>query len=88
MTLDWPLAIVLVTVIFFGVVLVSAPANRRARLQRDEMKAKHSERYESLAADYAKLAQELRGSQAAMQADLAKVATGVESIETMMREVG
>ena len=88
MTLDWPLAIVLVTVIFFGVVVATAPANRRAKHDLEEMKAKYNEQYQTLAADYAALAAELRVTQAAMQADLAKLASGVESIETMMREVG
>lgn len=88
MTLDWPLAIVLVTLIFFGVVVATAPANRRAKHDLEEMKAKYNEQYQVLAADYAKLAGELRDSQASMQGDLAKLAAGVESIEAMMREVG
>jgi Skp family chaperone for outer membrane proteins len=88
MTLTWPLAIVIVTVIFFGVVVATAPANRRSRHELAEMKAKYNEQYQTLAADYATLAGELRDTQAAMQADLAKLAAGVESIETMIREVG
>jgi len=88
MTLEWPLAIVIVVVIFFGVVLATAPANRRARHDLEEMKAKYNEQYQVLASDYATLAAELRDTQAAMQADLARLATGVESIEAMMREVG
>ena len=52
------------------------------------MQAKYNEQYQVLAADYATLAGELRDSQAAMQSDLAKLAASVESIETMMREVG
>jgi Skp family chaperone for outer membrane proteins len=77
-----------VTVIFFGVVVATAPANRRAKHDLEEMKAKYNEQYQVLAADYATLATELRDSQAAMQADLAKLAAGVESIEAMMRDVG
>lgn len=88
MTLEWPLAIVLVVVIFLVVTAVQTPAHRRSRLQLEEMKAKYNEQYQVLAADYATLAGELRDTQAAMQADLAKLATSVESIESMMREVG
>lgn len=88
MTLTWPLAIVLVVVIFLVVTAVQTPAHRRSRLQLEEMKAKYNEQYQVLAADYATLAAELRDTQAAMQADLAKLAAGVESIEAMMREVG
>ncbi len=88
MTLTWPLAIVLVVVIFLVVAAVQTPAHRRSRFQLAEMQAKYNEQYQVLAADYATLAGELRDSQAAMQADLAKLATSVESIEAMMREVG
>jgi len=88
MTVTWPLAIVIVTVIFFGVVVATAPANRRAKHDLEEMKAKYNEQYQTLAADYAALATELRDTQAAMQSDVAKLAAGVESIEAMMREVG
>jgi hypothetical protein len=52
------------------------------------MKAKYNEQFQTLAADYATLAVELRDTQVAMQADLARLATSVESIESMMREVG
>ncbi len=88
MTLTWPLAIVLVVVTFLVVTAVQTPAYRRSRFQLAEMKAKHNEQYQTLAADYATLAVEVRDTQAAMQADLARLATGVESIEAMMREVG
>ena len=88
MTLDWPLAIVIVVVFFLVVVTATTPAYRRSRLRLEEMKAKYNEQYQVLASDYATLAAELRDTQAAMQADLARLATGVESIEAMMREVG
>lgn len=88
MTLTWPLAIVMVFVTFLVVTAVQTPAYRRSRFQLAEMQAKYNEQYHTLAADYAKLAVELRDSQAAIAADLAKLATSVESIEAMMREVG
>jgi Skp family chaperone for outer membrane proteins len=70
------------------VVLATGPANRRAKHDLEEMKAKYNEHYQTLAADYAMLSAELRDSQAAMHADLAKLAASVESIESMMRDVG
>jgi Skp family chaperone for outer membrane proteins len=88
MTLDWPLAIVLVTVIFLGVVTATTPAHRRSQLQLAEMKAKHDGRYQTLAADYATLATELRDTQSGMQADIAAIRASVESVEQMMRDVG
>ncbi|MHB1341334.1 MAG: hypothetical protein ACYC77_09190 [Coriobacteriia bacterium] len=88
MTLTWPLAIVLVVTIFLVVTALQTPAHRRSRFQLAEMQAKYNEQYQTLAADYATVAAELRDTQAAMAADLAKLATSVESIEAMMREVG
>ena len=88
MTLTWPLAFVIVAVIFVAAGTLGTPATRRHKLQIEELRAKGNEQYQVLAADYAKLAAELRDSQAAMQADLAKLAAGVESMEAMMREVG
>jgi hypothetical protein len=87
MTLGWPAAIVIVTLIIVGVGTATTPANRRSRFRLAEMKAKHNEQYQILTDDYTKLAQETREVLLAMQGEVARIATTVESIETMMREV-
>ena len=86
--LAWPVAIIIVVAIIMIMGAAGTPATRRHKIQIEELRAKGNEQYQMLAADYAKLAGELRDSQAAMQADLAKLAAAVESIEAMMREVG
>ena len=60
----------------------------KGSLEVEEAKGKYMEQFEVLAEDYAKLAQESRDVQAAMQTDLAAVRVSVESIEGMMRDVG
>jgi hypothetical protein len=87
MTLGWPAAIVIVTLIIVGVGTATTPAYRRSRFRLAEMKAKYDEQYQILADDYTKLAQDTRVAIRALQGDVARVATTVESIETMMREV-
>lgn len=81
-------AIVIVALIFVIAGIAGTPATRRHRLQIEELKAKGNEHYRSVADDYAKLAQETREAQSAMKADIEAIRSSVESIETMMRDVG
>jgi hypothetical protein len=88
MTLDWPLAFLIVTLVFFALVSFSTPSRKRHEVQMAEIKAKSGEQYKALSDKYETLAQRTSEVQAAMQTELARVAAGVESIEAMMREVG
>lgn len=88
MTLTWPMAIVIVAVIFVGAGILGTPATRRHKLQIEELRAKGNEQYRALADDFAKLADETRNAQAGMQADIAAIRASVETIEKMMRDVG
>ena len=65
----------------------TTPAYRRSRFRLEEMKTKRNEQYQILADDYTKLARETREVLGALQGEVARVATTVESIEAMMREV-
>ena len=87
MTLDWPVALLIMFVVVAVGVAVGGPTRRRHELQMAEVKAKGHEEYQALAEKFEALAQETRDTQAAMQADLAAVRVSVASIETMMREV-
>lgn len=87
MTLGWPVAIVIVTLIIVGVATATTPAYRRSRFRLEEMKAKSNEQYQILADDYTNLARETREVLGAVQGEVARIATTVESIEVMMREV-
>lgn len=88
MSIGWPLAVVLVAIVLGGVSLIATQMAAKAGVAAEEAKGKYGEQYRMLAADYEKLAKEMRDSQAAMQADLADMRVKVESIEKMMREVG
>jgi hypothetical protein len=86
--LNGPMAFVIVVLIFFGVVMLTMPSNRRHAIKMAEIKARSGEEYKALNEQYDSLAQEMRAAQAAMQADLSAVRALVESIEQMMRDVG
>ncbi len=87
MTLDWPVALLIMFVIVAVGVAAGGPTRRRHELQMAELKAKGHEEYQALAERFEALARETRDVQAAMQSDLAAVRVSVASIETMMRDV-
>jgi hypothetical protein len=82
------MAFVIVVLIMFATIVLSEPSRKRHEIRMAELKGKNNERYEALASDYTKLAEETRTVQTAMQSDLAAVRASVESIEQMMRDVG
>ncbi len=87
MTLDWPVAILIIVVILAAGVAIGGPNRRRHELQMAEVKAKGHEEYKALAEKFEALAQETRDLQATIQSDLAAVRVSVASIESMMRDV-
>ncbi len=106
MSIGWPGAIVLATLIIGIVGVIGTRMAARAGIDAEEIKGRYTEQYQTLADDYAKLARETREAQAAIRADIAtlqrqsaeaqaavvadvnRLANSVESIETMMRDVG
>jgi len=87
MTLDWPLAILIMFVILAAGVAIGGPTRRRHALELAGIKAKEHEQYQALAERFEGLAREMRDAQAAIQADLGAVRASVAAIETMMRDV-
>jgi hypothetical protein len=81
MTIDWPVAMIVVVLI----VAVAGVSSGILNHPHDVALKTISEKY---ASQYQALAQETRDLQKAMQADLADIRAKVESIERMMREVG
>jgi hypothetical protein len=88
MSIGWPAAIVLATLIMGVVILIVSRMATKGSLEVEEAKGKYMEQFQVLAEDYSKLAQETSEAQAAMRTDLAAVRVSVESIEGMMRDVG
>ena len=88
MTIEWPTAFLIVTLVFFALVAFSTPSRKRHEVQMAEIKAKSGEQYRALSDKYEELTQQTHELQAGMQADLAVVRASVESIEKMMRDVG
>jgi hypothetical protein len=88
MTLGWPIAFLIVALVILGISIVTTPSRRRHQIQMAEIKSREGEQVKELNAQYARLAQETRETQAGMQSDIASIRTSVESIEQMMRDVG
>ena len=81
MTIDWPLAMIIVVLIVAGAGVFSGILNHPHDLALKTISEKYAGQYQALA-------QETRDLQKAMQTDLAEIRAKVESIERMMREVG
>jgi hypothetical protein len=88
MTIDWPVALIILALIAAVGGLGADMLKHRRDATRSELTAEYQERYRALASDYGVLAKETREIQKAVRTDLAEVRTKVESIEHMMREVG
>lgn len=98
MSISWPVAAIVVALVFIlGVIVLGFWSSRpgslsmsrvRAEVAKEEARAKYGEEYRMLAADYETLAKELRDATSAIQSDLATMLERVDSIERMMREVG
>ena len=87
MTLDGPLAFLIVMFVILGISIATTPSRRRHQLQMAEVKSRSGEQYQELTAEYTKLAHETRETQASMQADIGAIRASVASIEQMMRDV-
>ena len=87
MNIGWPaMWIVIVALAFLGMIAMSVISGR-AEVAKEEAKGKYGEQYRMLAADYEKLAKEMRDVTLAIQSDLAATRERVDSIERMMKEV-
>ena len=87
MTLDWPVAILIMFLVFVAVVAASEPTRRRHELQMAEVKAKGNRSTGLSPRSSRPCAQETQDVQAAVRSDLDAVKASVASIESMMREV-
>lgn len=87
MTLEGPMAFLIVMFVILAISIATTPSRRRHQLQMAEVKSRSGEQFKELNADYTRLAQETRETQASMQADIGAIRTSVESIEQMMRDV-
>jgi uncharacterized protein YoxC len=81
MTIDWPVALIILVLIVVVGATVSGILNRPHDLALKAIGEKYASQYQALA-------QETRDLQKAMQTDLAEIRAKVEAIERMMREVG
>jgi uncharacterized protein YoxC len=81
MTIDWPVALIILVLIIVVGAIVSGILNHPHDVALKTISEKYTSQYQALS-------QETRDLQKAMQTDLAEIRAKVESIERMMREVG
>ncbi len=88
MNISWPaMWIAIVALAFIGMIAMSVISGR-SEVAKEEAKGKYGEQYRMLAADYEKLAKEMRDATLTIQSDLAATRERVDSIERMMKQVG
>jgi hypothetical protein len=88
MNIAWPVALVIVAIVFGAVTLLATQMAAKTVPTVEEAKAKSGEAYRALAADYEKLARETQEVEKAIQSDVAELREKIVAIEKMMREVG
>jgi hypothetical protein len=71
MSIGWPAAIVLATLIMGVVILIVSRMAAKGSIDVEEAKGKYMEQYQVLADDYSRLAQETGEAQTAIRADIA-----------------
>jgi hypothetical protein len=82
MSIGWPGAIVLATLIIGIVGLIGTRMAAKAGVAAEDVKGKHNEQFQVLAENYTKLAQETRDAQASIRADVAALAQEVRTTQT------
>jgi flagellar biosynthesis/type III secretory pathway M-ring protein FliF/YscJ len=88
MNIGWPaMWIAIVALAVLGMIAISVISGR-SEVAKEEAKGKYGEQYRMLAADYEKLAKEMRDVTSAIQTGLRATRERVDSIERMMKEVG
>ncbi|MBN2256274.1 MAG: hypothetical protein JW704_00330 [Anaerolineaceae bacterium] len=88
MTIEWPVAIIIIVLIAAIGGVGPELVTRKSKNTHDAIEAEFGRQYQDMAQNYESLAQELREGQAKMQSDLAELRKKVDSMERMLKEVG
>ena len=87
MSIDWPMAFIVMIAIGACAGVVSEFIKSRSRSAQDEAGAKYAEQYRTIAANYETLVKGTQEAQAAIQNELGDMQKKVDSIEKMLKEV-
>jgi len=88
MSIDWPVAFVVMIAIAACAGVMSEYVKSRSRSTQDETGAKYAEQYRKMVENYETLAKETREAQATLQSKLEEMQKKIDAMEKMLREVG
>jgi hypothetical protein len=87
MSITWPVALIIVTVIAALTAFITIMATSGMRMEREKTNADRADDYKKIIDDFAALSSDLKAGQASIAADVADMRIKVDSVERMIREV-
>ena len=87
MTLSWPVAVIIIFVIFMAVVVYGSAKDRRYKLQKAQITADREQELRQLVARYEQLAETTLDAQQRVAADVSELRSRTTSIEQILRTV-
>jgi hypothetical protein len=87
MTISWPVAIIIIFVIFMAVVLYGGAKDRHFKLQKAQITADREQELKQLVGRYEQLAASTLDAQQRVAADVSELHTRTTSIEQILRTV-
>jgi uncharacterized protein YpmB len=87
MTISWPVAIIIIFVIFMAVVLYGGAKDRHFKLQKAQITADREQELRQLVTRYEQLAETTLDAQQRVAADVSELRSRAASIEQILRTV-
>jgi hypothetical protein len=87
MTLSWPVAIIIIFVIFMAVVIYGGAKDRPFKLQKAQITADREQELRQLVTRYEQLAETTLDAQQRVAADVSELRSRTTSIEQILRTV-
>ena len=87
MTISWPVAIIIIFVIFMAVVLYGGAKDRHYKLQKAQITADREQELRQLVGRYEQLAETTLDAQQRVAADVSELHSRTVSIEQILRTV-
>lgn len=87
MTISWPVAIIIIFVIFMAVVLYGGAKDRHFKLQKAQITADREQELRQLVSRYEQLAETTLDAQQRVAADVSELHSRTVSIEQILRSV-
>jgi Tfp pilus assembly protein PilO len=87
MTISWPVAIIIIFVIFMAVVVYGGAKDRHFKLQKAQITADREQELRQLVTRYEQLAETTLDAQQRVAADVSELRSRTSSIEQILRTV-